>query len=108
MLDFKGLMVIPVCYKCETPVKIISVPQDGIETINYQCTQCNHTSASFLLGCIEPTASNNSKPNAESSQRAQLFSQATQNYKLRAKMQGLVDLKNDGLRSNPADESSTP
>ena len=100
------MMVIPVCFKCESPIRILSIPQNGIETIRYQCIECKHTSASFLLGYVESAVPDETKPEDDTSQRAQLFSQAAENYRLRAKMQGLVDLKNDGLRPNISPESS--
>ncbi len=105
-------MVIPVCYKCKTPVKIISTPQGGLEIINYQCPECNHVAASFLLGYIEPAleASPQAAPaDEELIERAKYFEDTYQHYKLRAKMQGLLELRAaaDGRRQNkPADDSA--
>lgn len=98
-------MVIPVCFKCEKPVQMLSVPQNGVETIHYRCAACSHASAGFLLGFVDPIIPNNPTPESERLQRAQFFSDTTQNYKLRAKMQGLLDLKNDGLHPGAANES---
>ena len=103
-MNFEPATVIPVCYKCESPLKVVSVSDNGVETIRYQCTACSRTSASFLLGYIDPVAPHTTEPEDKSPRRAQFFSEATQKYKLRAKMQGLVDLKNDG--PGTADESS--
>ena len=102
-------MVIPVCFKCEHPVNIMSASKQGMEVISYQCTACNHTSASFLLGYVEAgnNNANESEPASEPTGRAELFSQAADNYKLRAKMQGLIDLRNDVLaQTRPPDDSS--
>jgi len=98
-------MVIPVCFKCESPVEIISIPEDGVEYIIYQCPQCNNNSATFLLGYIEDS----DKPQQESApakkyvQRDKFFDKAPRKYKLRAKMQRLMKLRKDtDQRSNRA------
>ncbi|MCP5014215.1 MAG: hypothetical protein GY938_02910 [Ketobacter sp.] len=77
--------------------------------ISYQCTACHHTSASFLLGYVESGIDNvnETEPAPETTGRAELFSQSAKNYKLRAKMQGLIDLRNDVLaQTRPSDASS--
>ncbi len=96
-------MVIPVCLKCEQPVNIVATLQDGIEIITFQCSHCHYASSGFLLGYLEPTKDtppSKIKPTDSAVQRAELFAQSTQSYKLRAKMQGLVDLKNDNKLQN--------
>ena len=86
-------MVIPVCYKCQNPVKIVSSPEGGLEIISYHCTHCQQTSASFLLGYVEPGAeiALKHKPGSEIAQRARYFSAAPKRYKLRARIQGLQE-----------------
>jgi hypothetical protein len=77
-------MVIPVCNKCQNPVKLISTQEGGLEIIHFQCLHCQRTSASFLLGYFETEPA---QSQAED-QRAKHFSTASQQYKLRAKIQG--------------------
>ena len=94
-------MVTPACLKCERPVNIVATPQDGIEIITFQCPYCHHSSGGFLLGCFEPTKDTHPpKVTGSAIQRADLFAQSSQNYKLRAKMQSLVDLKNNTKLQN--------
>ncbi len=101
-------MVIPACLKCEQPVNIIATPQDGIEIITFQCSHCHHSSGGFLLGCFEPTKDTRLQKATDSDiQRADLFAQSSQSYKLRAKMQSLVDLKNDNKLQNTSPSEST-
>ena len=92
-------MVILVCPRCRSPLKTVSNLQGGVEIISYQCTACNHTSSSFLLGYVPPN--NDEIDEAETTEkparRAALFAKSTESYRLRAKMQALVNLKNDVL-----------
>ena len=105
-------MVIPVCYRCYTPVKIVSEPADGLEVIRYHCAECDHSAASFLLGYVE-----GSEAELEAAletgdvftHRAEVFKDTNKHYKLRAKMQGLLDLRasTDGRRpEKPIADSS--
>ena len=91
-------MVIPVCFKC----------QSGVEVIRYHCPECNHAMGSFLLGYVEPVVNKAeavaqpevAQSEEESIQRAQYFEDTNKHYKLRAKMQGLLELRanTDGRR----------
>ena len=109
-------MVIPVCFKCQSPVKIIAEPKHGVEVISYQCTQCDHTAANFLLGYadepgefeIEFEVNESIEAEKESIQRAKYFRKTTDQYKLRAKMQGLKELRasTDGARMLGSSEDS--
>lgn len=93
-------MVIPVCFKCQSPVKIIAEPKHGVEVISYQCAQCGHNAANFLLGYTEPDefatkleVSETVEAEQGTIQRAKYFRENTDQYKLRAKMQGLKKLR---------------
>ena len=95
-------MVIPVCFKCQSPVEIIAEPKHGVEVISYQCVQCGHTAANFLLGYgdepdeIEVDIGTNEETveaGKESIQRAKYFRESTDQYKLRAKMQALNEFR---------------
>jgi len=92
-------MVIPVCFKCQNPIKIISDPQEGAEVISYHCVECNHSTASFLLGYVEPTneqLENTPQAGEETIERSQFFGKTDKRYKLRAKMQPLLDMRASG------------
>lgn len=100
-------MVIPVCYKCQNPVKIVSSPEGGLEIISYHCTYCQQTSASFLLGYVELGAeiALKNEPESETDQRARFFSAAPKRYQLRARIQGLQEhrLSNESGEESEAD-----
>ena len=98
-------MVIPVCYKCQNPVKIVSSPEGGVEVISYHCTYCQQTSASFLLGYVEPGTEIALKSEPEADQRARYFSFAAERYQLRARIQGLQEhrLSNESGEESEAD-----
>ena len=108
-------MVIPVCFKCQSPVEIMAEPKHGVEVISFQCTKCGHIAANFLLGYGEPDDFEmgfevNETVEAEegSIQRAKYFRESTDQYKLRAKMQGLKELRanTDGARQLGSSENS--
>ena len=80
-------MVIPVCFKCQNPLQIIARPQDGFEIMGYQCSLCCHTSASFLLGHIEPERPAGAQPPEKESRRARSFTDVQEQYRMRAKIQ---------------------
>jgi hypothetical protein len=91
-------MVIPVCFKCQNPVKVRLTPHDGLEIISYHCLDCNISAASFLLGYIEPELDDLPEEdiptvNDDEIERAKYFKHNDQRYKLRAKMQGLKQLR---------------
>jgi hypothetical protein len=93
-------MVIPICFKCQNPLQIISRPDDGLEIVRYQCSLCRHTSASFLLGYIEPEQPKrpDSEPPETESRRARSFTDVQEQYRLRAKMQSILDLTDKETR----------
>lgn len=93
-------MVIPVCFKCQSPVEIIAEPKHGVEVISYQCTNCGHTAANFLLGYtesdkreVEFEANESVETEGESIQRAKYFRESSDQYKSRARMQGLKEFR---------------
>ena len=90
-------MVIPICFKCQNPLQIISRPDSGFEIVRYQCSRCCHSSASFLLGYIEPERPN-PQPLEKESRRARSFTNAQEQYRLRAKMQSILDLTDKETR----------
>lgn len=96
-------MVIPVCFKCQTPLQIIARPQEGFEIIRYQCSLCRHTSASFLLGYIEPErpASPDAQSPEKESRRARSFTDVQEQYRLRAKIQSILDITTKDTRRRP-------
>ena len=87
-------MVIPICFKCQNPLQIISQPNNGLEIVSYQCSLCHYSSASFLLGYIEPELPK--RPDLQSlekeSRRARSFTDVQEQYRLRAKLQSILDL----------------
>jgi hypothetical protein len=87
-------MVIPVCFKCQSPLEILSRPEDGLELVRYQCASCRQSSASFLLGYIEPEWRKSSEPEQpeEDNRRAQSFTGVEKQYKQRAKMQAILEV----------------
>jgi hypothetical protein len=89
-------MVIPVCVNCQSPVNIVSDPKGGIEIIHYYCPNCRHTAASFLLGYSRQIDRETSAPPTvarEFIHRARFFGEDNRHYQLRAKMQGLKELR---------------
>ena len=98
-------MVIPVCFKCLSPVEFVSDSSGGVEVIRYRCIECDHSAASFLLGYTESEEKQGQNlPEVDSpfGQRAQFFGESNEHYKLRAKMQGLLELRAaaDGRRQD--------
>jgi hypothetical protein len=93
-------MVIPICFKCQNPLQIISRPDNGLEILGFQCAFCRHTSASFLLGYIEPERPKRVEPRPpeKESQRARSFTDVQEQYRLRAKLQSILDLTDKETR----------
>ena len=93
-------MVIPICFKCQNPLQIISRPDNGLEIVSYQCSLCRHISASFLLGYIEPERPKrpDPQPPEKESRRARSFTDVQEQYRLRAKMQSILDLTDKETR----------
>lgn len=87
-------MVIPVCFKCQSRLEVVSQPEAGIELMKYQCTLCHHSSAGFLLGYVEPAwrDSGASPPAEAADRRARFFMGIDKQYKLRAKIQTILDV----------------
>ena len=98
-------MVIPICFKCQNPLQIISRPDSGFEIVRYQCSLCRYSSACFLLGYIEPERPKRPEPQPpeKESRRARSFTDVQKQYRLRAKMQSILDLtdKETRRRSRP-------
>jgi len=102
------MMIIPVCFKCRNPVKIMAAFQDGLVVVRYHCQDCNTSAAGFLLGYIEPKLDetlekDGPEVNSEEIERAKYFGHDNEHYKLRAKMQGLKELRadTDSRRKSP-------
>jgi hypothetical protein len=104
-------MVIPVCFKCQSPLEILSQPENGLELVKYQCALCRQSSASFLLGYIEPEWQKSSAPekSEEGNRRARSFTGVEKQYKLRAKMQAIMDVtaKETRLRTRTIPDSDS-
>lgn len=108
-------MVIPVCFKCQSPVEIIAQPKHGVEVISYLCINCGHTAANFLLGYTEPDememefeVPETVEVEGEPIHRAKYFRESTDQYKLRARMQGLKEFRAnlDGSHQPDSSENS--
>jgi len=105
-------MVIPVCFKCQSPVEIIAQPKHGVEVISYLCINCGHTAANFLLGYTEPDAMEMEfevpetvEVEGEPIHRAKYFRESSDQYKLRARMQGLKEFRANLDGSHQLDSS---
>jgi hypothetical protein len=96
-------MVIPICFKCQNPLQPISQPEDGLEIVRYQCPLCHYTSAGFLLGYIEPKRPERlaAQPPEKESRRARSFTDVQEQYRLRAKMQSILDVTPKETRRRP-------